>query len=251
MTNSKLRLVFCGLLFLGLNLSTHTVFAVETSFEYPELSVVPRASEQIDTESVREKDKILKTHLPFLVPATTTFVTGLALLANGTKADLDPVGKASAKYAPWIGMGIGLAWWGVSIGILNHLDIYGEGSAEVAQLPAKTQREQLLRERRAEEIISHAGTTARRLKWISIASNFSASVFMASSAKPSTFPLYLAIGSAITSFTPLLFTHRWETVESLHRDYKKRIYAPVIGATLLPSPTDSSLSPGLVFALQF
>ena len=247
---SKLRLVFCGVISICLNFSTNSAFASETNFEYPELSVVPRASEQIVTESNHEKDHPIKTHLPLLVPATATFVTGLALLSAGTKSSEDST-NVGAKYAPWIGMGVGAAWWALSYAVLDHLDYYGEGSSEVAKLPTKTQREQILRERRAEESIAQAGATARRLKWISIISNLGASGFMAGAAKEKTFPVYLAVTSAITAFTPLLFPHRWETVESMQQDYKKRIYAPVIGATLLPSPTHASLLPGLLLALQF
>ena len=250
MTKLKLKLVFCGLISICLNFPANSAMASETGFEYPELSVVPRASEQISTEANREKDHVIKTHLPFLVPATASFVTGLALMTNGTKSDVD-TSNLTAKYAPWIGMGVGAAWWAATYAILGHLEYYSEGTSEVAKLPAKTQREQILRERRAEESILQAGSTARRLKWISIVSNLGASGFMAASAKQKSFPVMLAIGSAITSFTPLLFPHRWETVDGLHNDYKKRIYAPVIGAALLPSPIDASLSPGLLFALQF
>ncbi len=246
----KFKLVFCGLLCVCLNFTTNSAMAVEANFEYPELSVVPRASEQIVTEAAREKDQPLKTNLTYLVPATVTFATGLMLLGNGTKSDID-AGNTTAKIAPWIGMGVGLAWWAASYTILNHLDYYSDGSNEVSKISTKSQREQLLRERRAEEAITQAGSMARRLKWISIGTNVSASALMAISAKSKTFPVYLSLASALTAFTPLLFPHRWETVDHMHRDYKKRIYAPVIGATMLQNPIDSSLSPGLTLALQF
>jgi hypothetical protein len=258
MTKSKMKFIFCAPLAFSLLLQPGLSHAAENSFDYPELAVVPRATERIQSEAAQEREQALKTHLPFLVPATMTFVTGVVLKVNGTKTNyVSGTGDTSPgnKYAPWVAMGVGAAWWAVTLGILNNLDYYSDGVAEFSKLPAKTQREQLLRERRAEEAMYRAGAMARRLKWISVASNLGASLYMVSASPDGSFPLYLAAASALTSLSPLLFTHRWETTECLHRDYKKRIYGSLTsitaGPTMLSAPNGQAFVPGLLLSAQF
>jgi hypothetical protein len=229
---------------------TANAIAAETSFEYPELSVVPRATERLQTEVARERTQGWKSQLPFLVPAAVTTASGLVMLGTGTKTDTDP-GNAGAQYAPWAGIGVGAAWLAVSLVVLNQSSIYEEGVTSVAALPKATQRDQLARERRAEEVIFHAGSIARRLKWLSVASQLGTGAFMAVSAKKDTLGLYMGLASAATAFTPVIFPHTWERTESLHREYKKRIYAPVLGATLLSDPNGRAVSPGLLLAFRF
>lgn len=222
------------------------VFASETAFDYPELSVVPHASEQIAAESVHEKDPAWNNHLPLLIPATVTALSGAVELATGTKAD------TTSQAMPYVAMGVGLAWWGVAYGILNHADYYSSAVEEVGKLPNKTQRDQLLRERRAEEAIIKAGSMARKLKWISFATNFVSGMLVATSAKEKTAGTAFGIGAALTSITPILFQHRWEELDNRHQDYKKRIYAPVAGVTLLKDPSFSStFSPGISLSMSF
>lgn len=246
-----MRFIFSAPVALSLLFHSGLSQAADNTFDYPELSVVPRASERIEVEAARERELGWSQQLPLLVPATMTLVSGLAMI-NNTQFQDNPA-KEGARYAPAVGIGVGLAWWGVSLGILNRLDIYADGAAEVARMPAKTQREQLLRERRAEEAIYRAGSLACRLKWISLVTNLGASVYMAGSAKDKSFQLYLAGASAVAAFTPLLFPHRWSVTESLHRDYKKRIYGALssISPTVLADPNGQAFSPGLMLSLRF
>jgi hypothetical protein len=222
----------------------------DSSFDYPELSVVPRASERIESESQKEKSDGWKSQLSLLAPATMSILSGAILAGSGTKSDTD-LGNTGAKYAPWVGIGVGAAWWAVSFAVLNSMEPYTDGWSETSKMPAKTQREQLARERRAEESIRKAGALARRLKWISVVSNLGASAFMATSAQKNSIGLYAAAASGVVALTPLLFPHPWETNERLHHEYKKRIYAPVLGATVLSDPNGFIFSPGLQLSLRF
>lgn len=248
----NLKLIYFLLLLIVQNQTANSTYAAEAVFQYPELSVVPRASEQVLAESLKQKDQGFKNHLPLLVPATMTFLTGVVELASGTKINQQGFEDTSAKYAPWVGIGVGVAWWAVSLGILNQLDLYDDAAKEIASLPNGTEREKLLKERRAEEAIFKAGSIARRLKWISFGSNLLASGYMAASAKENTASVYVALASGLTSIAPLLFSHRWETLECQQREYKKRIYAPVAGVTFLKNPNSfASLTPGLSLSLNF
>jgi hypothetical protein len=224
----------------------------EVSYEYPELSVVPRATEQVLAESIRNQDSALKKHLPLLVPASATFLAGAMELAGGTKADENTNPNSSAKVFPWVAMGVGAAWWATVLGLVNPIDYHSEAVEESKTLPVKTTRDQLLRERRAEEAIAKAGSLAKKLKWISFGSNLIAGALVAASSKSETAGVYVGAGAALMSITPILFPHRWETLDCLQRDYKKRIYAPVAGITFLKSPVASAdLSPGLSLSLEF
>jgi hypothetical protein len=228
--------------------------ANENGYDYPELSVVPRATEQVLAESIRNRDSAWKKHLPLLVPASATFIAGAMELAGGTKADENttPNSNASAKVFPWVAMGVGAAWWATVLGLVDPIDYHSEAVEELNNLPAKTTREQLLRERRAEEAISKAGSLAKKLKWISFGSNLIAGALVAASSKSETAGVYFGAGAALLSITPILFPHRWESLDCLQKDYKKRIYAPVAGITFLKSPVASAaLSPGLSLSLEF
>lgn len=220
----------------------------DTPLEYPELSVVPRASERIASEAKAESGRTWQNHIPLLVPATMNFAAGAVLQFSGTDDEIDPT-HSGAKYAPWVGMGVGVLWWGVTVGLLDRAQPYATASRDVSTMPAKTQREQLLRERKAEEEIRAAGRLARRLKYISALSNFATGIYLAGSAQNGEFSKSLAMAAALSSVTPFLFTHRWETIDETQRDYKKRIYGPLVGATFFP--VASGLAPGVVASLRF
>lgn len=245
MNHSKLKK--CVIPILAVQLFVRSVTA-DTTLEYPELSVVPRASERIASEAKAESGRTWQNHIPLLVPATMNFAAGAVLQFSGTDDEIDP-SNSGAKYAPWVGMGVGALWWGVTLGLLDRAQPYATASREVSAMPAKTQREQLLRERRAEEEIRAAGRLARRLKYISALSNFATGIYLAGSAQNGEFSKSLAVAATLSSITPFLFTHRWETIDETQRDYKKRIYGPVVGATFFP--VASGLVPGMIASLRF
>lgn len=89
------------------------------------------------------------------------------------------------------------------------------------------------------------------MKWLSFASNLLSSGYLATSVKKDSWTVALAGASAIGSFIPLFFSHRWELTEDLQQEYKKRIYSPVAGPTLLMGPEGTSFVPGFSLALRF
>jgi hypothetical protein len=237
-------------LFLGCSLMPVLASASEAGFEYPELSVVPRATDRIILEAQKDREQRWRTHLPTLIPALGNILAGTALLVNGTRSDLTP-SDTSSKAAPWVGIGVGIAWTGIILGVVDKQDFYQEGIQEAARIQVKSQRDQLLRERLAEESIQRAGTLARKIKWMSAVTNLGAAAFMAGAAKEKSFSRYVAFGAAATALVPFLFPTRWEKTDSIHKDYKRRIYAPMAGVTLLPDPIGNSWAPGLSLALRF
>lgn len=226
---------------------TTSLTALAADFEYPELAVAPRASERVETEAARESQERW-THLAIQAPAAMTMVSGITLFASGTD---DSPEKTWPKYAPWVGIGVGAAWIGLTEWALKKNPPYAIAAKDLAGLPKKTTREQLVRERRAEEALENGASIARKMKYFSFLTNVGASVYMASAAKEGSFGRTFAIASAFTALTPLLFAHPWEKTADFQRDYKKRIYGPVASVGLLQRNSRGDVSPGLVLALRW
>jgi hypothetical protein len=238
---------------LALLFSVHATGAeVPAAFEYPELTVVPKASERVAMEASRERDQKWRVHAPILFPATMTILSGASLLVNGTRTDSNG-DSSSFKAAPYAAMGVGLAWWAITLGVVQRQEIYQDAATEVAKIQLKNQKDQLLRERLSEEAIRRASTLASELRWISVFSNLGANAYVLASSPSKAASNFFAAGAILSSFTPLIFTHRWNRTESIHEDYKKRIYGPLTGVPVL-APTVLSDSNGLQhspgFALQ-
>ncbi|MBS1961539.1 MAG: hypothetical protein JST04_04945 [Bdellovibrionales bacterium] len=221
--------------------------APAAEFEYPELAVAPRASERVESEAARESsDRWV--HAAIEAPAAMSILSGLVLAANGT--DDDPT-KSWPKYAPWAGIGVGAAWIGLTELALKRNPPYSTAAHDLATMPKKTTREQLVRERYAEEALENAASIARKMKYFSFLTNAGAGVFMAAAAKDRSFGRVFAIASVATAFTPLLFAHTWEKTADAQKDYKKRIYGPVAGVSLLPRNSRGDVAPGLVLAFRW
>jgi hypothetical protein len=218
--------------------------AAEPDLSYPELVVAPRASERLEAEAGREAGERW-THLAIEAPAAVTAASGIALLIDGTKKN----GESWPKAGPWIGIGVGAAWIAYAELALGGETPYSRGAKEVSAMPGKSMREQLVRERRAEEILDQAARTARRARWLAAFTSFGAGVVLVNAAQDgSTAKTFGAITMA-SALIPVFFSHPWERVAETQHDYKRRIYGPVVGAGLLES--GRTVSPGLLLSARF
>jgi hypothetical protein len=96
-------------------------------------------------------------------------------------------------------------------------------------MPKKSQREQLTRERFAEEAIRSQARLAMRLKWLSVTTNLFANIYMATQVKSGTYSQvfdFVGVGMALA---PMVFRTHYQNVSDEQDDYKKRIYGPVSG----------------------
>jgi hypothetical protein len=211
-----------------------------TEWEYPELSVSPRASERLEREAVLEKSKGSSRHWAVQLSAATTLAGGVLQFAQpDSRRDPD-------KQAAWTGVGVGGAWLIATWLLGSHYTPYTSDSAEVAAIPAKSMREQLVRERTSEQAIENAARMGTRLKWMSFLSNGFASGYMLSKARDDSAAKVVALGSLITSLTPLVFPYHWNDVAYQQQDYKKRIFGPIAVFSVSPS---GELAPA--FAMQW
>jgi hypothetical protein len=207
--------------------------------DYPELSVVPRASERLRIEADREAHQRWTSHLPLAVAGATTLLGGA--LAEGNK-DRDKNG-----IGPKIAIGVGAGWLVTAIWLHTSYRPYSMGSGEVKSLPQGSMREQLIAERYAEERISAAASLGKKIKWISFGTNLIASMASASDAKKDSAGMAVSVAGVATSFLPLLFNYPWERIQEEQINYKKKIFGPVtFSQGLLMDPSNNNPKLGLI-----
>lgn len=197
---------------------------------YPELQVSPRASERVEMEAKAELANTRLSLLPLQISAASTLVAGL-LAAKPS----DPIEAAreDVDFSRQAAIAVGAGWLAVSYYVSSSYRPYSKARSEITNLPKGTTQQELTRERIAEERIEAAGSLARRMMWASVATNFLASTYVGSNTDGDG-RLYSTV-AALASLTPLFFEDRWQHVERHHEDYKKKIYAPIAMAGLVPS----------------
>lgn len=233
----------CSVIAFALLLTSLPRVSVAAEMDYPELQVVPRASERLKMEA--EKDAGFKlVSWPILIPAVATLGLGV-MNTNATDPFRDP--SRLGVYFPGV---VGLAWIGVSVYLAAAWSPYRSGWATVKESSGGGRREQLTRERLAEEELASA---ARSSFIVSIAATVTlggaAAVSGTMSAGPASGVLSIAVG--VLALAPVLLSMRPTHVYNQHLEYKKKIYSPISSVTLMPEPVTSRLAPGVAIALAF
>lgn len=197
-----------------------------TDWDYPELVVSPRASERLEREARIEARSPFAALWQLGLPGAMTFTAGWLQLAR-TDIARDP-----GKGAAWTGIGVGGAWMAATVLLATRYKPYASGLGDAARMPKSSQREQLARERAAEEAIAGAASTGTALKWLSFLSNTGASMYLASNANSGSLSSAADLIAVAAAFSPLIFEPRWIRVRREQQDYKKRIFGPLASASL-------------------
>lgn len=211
-------------------------------FDYPELMVVPRASERLKQEAALESQQSQWTqYLPLQISALATLLAGTQTL------DSAQPGQGI------VGIGVGAGWLALTSLMATSYRPYQSSWQRVKSMPEGSTREQLVRERMSEEQIASASSAGERIRWMSILTNLGAVVTMGAKGGPAGFSTAQAfqIGAAIFAFAPLIYGFHWHDVYLDQREYKKRIYGPVASATLLYDQKSQTYVPGLSLSLRF
>ncbi len=218
--------------------------STQQEFDYPELMVTPRASDRLEMESSKERDRRCGEYLPLQVSALATFSAGV--IQTKFKKSSNSTEQASHLAGLIVGGG-----WLVANSILAATQTpYASSWGEIKGLPAKTQREQLTRERMAEEALNSAASTARKVMWLSTLTNAGAGIFMAANARD--FGVVSGLGAAALSLTPVIFRSYRIGIANEQREYKKKIYAPVAaGPTMVADARTGKVSSGLALSFEF
>jgi hypothetical protein len=213
----------------------------ETALSYPELDVVPRATERLNMMNGHKRNL---SQIPMQISAISTLATGLLQL-NNIDTFKDPTNKSPAA-----GIIVGAAWVGINYYIGSIYHMYDSSETEINKIKGSTNRDQLMKERLAEEGINNAAQFASRLKWLSVASNFGANAFMLGKVKKDTGAQIMGAFSLLASFTPVLFISEWEKVAADQNSYKKKVYGPIFTSSIFQT-SEGKFSPGLLMAYSF
>jgi hypothetical protein len=236
--------IFFSISLLASLVATAAQAAPSGEFDYPELMVTPRASERINSEAAKEPSTRWTTLIPHQISALTTLTAGIIQKSGDatTVKNLD---------SGMVGIAAGGALLATTFAIEAFYTPYASAAREIAAMPAKTPREQLIRERAAEEAIRSASNMAWRFKWLSVLANVGVNGYMATQAKSSTLPQTIDILAAAAAFAPVIFGNNAQNVYREQESYKKRIYAPIASLAVMREPGTGATVPGAAFRLSF
>lgn len=211
------------------------------ALDYPELQVVPRASERLAMESAAARDRGTMMLFPYMASSFMTLSSGL-VVASTLKPDI--VGKerddamVATKFAIGVGaLGMGLAYW------YTASDNYGSTLAQIRGFKNKDRRTELLKERLAEEAFERSANLISQWKWVYAAANLVASAQL--TGKSTGDNNIVPTLSVAASLLPLFITTSYETNYNKQLEYKRRIYVPLTWFDYGYNPTVTSWQPQL------
>ena len=224
------------LLFVVAILPTQLCFAEATSapanselnifrdFDYPELQVVPRASDKLAVEAQTEDENRLMNYWPLEVSALSTLVTGAMTRGRYGKDPATEDYKRDADNASLVAAGVGAGWLGV-IGWLAYQEPSQKSLVAFKKMKAGDKRSELARERFAEEALERNARTMKIVTYASVLTNLGASYLVSTYASADS--KNYAFASAAFSILPLFFQNSAITAYEKNQEYKHKIYAPI------------------------
>jgi len=256
--NSLTFLKICLCVFLTLNLVSPAAFAeadeekkdatsdkeiseILNTVGYPELQVVPRASERLRLEAKAERGSWFYMHWPVQLSGLATLYVGMTAKSQ-RKDDLSASEKDDAQTVAMVTQAVGASWLIGGL-VLGFQHPYSSGMRYITSKkpPGKDDRSMLLRERLAEEALERPARVMRVLEYVSVITNFTATTLNGLYAKEEG---WITVGvGAVLAFLPLMFTDHSIQVYDKHIEYKKKIYAPLKTGSLRYDPDSKTFTP--------
>jgi hypothetical protein len=222
------------------------------NIEYPELQVVPRATERLQIEAQEENNSVFSPYWPVQLSAVATFLAGYngagKYVIQAPKTEATDGQKAENKMASNFAMATGGLWLGVTWYVGKKLS-YAKSSSEVKKYSGKDKRSELTRERLAEEALEEPAKIAHTFNRLAIFTNLLASGYIASQSEQQS-PNYAAIAVAM-SFLPWFMENRSETIWEKHMEYKRKIYAPLSMMNLQFDSKEKKFNPQMALVWNF
>lgn len=222
---------FWGLLVVG-QLVGSTGYS--QSYQYPELTVVPKAT-QVLSRHYKSETSVTR-YWPIQASALATIA--VSMVAQG-ESEVDEHGEPN-KTSDIAGatMLVGSGWLLASsmLGIMGSG--YKDGLKQAKKIKAKGVIGRLDRERIAEAVLEDAGSLSSKLSMFSVLTNLAANGAVASAAQDDETKIVAGIG-VVMSLLPYFIASDPERIWNRHQEYKKRVYGPVAQLGVMRGPSGS------------
>ena len=215
---------------------------------YPELEVTPRASARLLMEAKEERSSRFSNHGAMLISSLTTLVAAFNSQDSPSNTDNKDI-VDNNDWATQVGYAIGGGWLITNVWLMSRYEPYRDGYNKIKGLPKGSKRENLARERLAEEALYAPARLGTKLLWFSTFTNLAAAGYMMGYGNEDV-KIYSAV-AALASLAPVFFPYRWIDVGNQHKMYKKKIYGPVAGLTLLNPGPGERPQPGVGFTFSY
>jgi hypothetical protein len=216
--------------------------------DYPELQVVPRATDRLLMETQNEREYGWIAFWPYQVSSIATLLAGNRLRGNYKDSVVSDQDKKDSDTIGMGAMAVGIGGLGLSV-FLIRMDLYGDAFRRVKTVKVTDKRSDLLRERLAEESLEKPAHLINMLTTVSVATNLIANIAVATQANGDV-RTYAAIG-ALAAFLPWMFENRYIDNWRKQQEYKRKIYTPLIGYDLQFVPKNQAWQPRLTANWDF
>jgi hypothetical protein len=203
------------------------------SIDYPELQVVPRASERLEQEAQFEREGgSWLNQWSFLGSGTATFLASSLSLSSTSNPSIDH--QNLIKISQIIGattLGVGV-YYGLA-------KPYESAADRTRRVRGKDKRSMLLRERAAEEALERSANTIGTISSVSLWANLVSNVLL--TGYGDTNAKTFAYGSTFISVLTMMFTHPYIVNWEKHKEYKHKIYTPLPQAAVFRDPKNGEI----------
>ena len=224
-----------------------------STLDYPELQVVPRASDRLALEASTEKDSGWSLLWPMETSAAFTIFSGIMFkgkVPNQENESDDAYDKRrrESDFAATAAVGVGAMWMGFSVYVLST-EPYNTELNRIRKIKPDSKKNELLRERLAEEALQRPAELIKTLTWTSVLTNALVSLNLFDKG-PSSMNIYPLL-SFTAAFIPAIFPSKYYTNYEKHLEYKRKIYAPVVNTYLEKSQQTQEYQPKVLLTWNF
>lgn len=213
------------------------------SLDYPELNVAPRASERLNALATWEQENFWTSQWTMMGSAVMTLFAAQQHSGKYRNANLTNQEKKDSDLAGKTGLTVGLAWIGLSSFMMYRHPAQQAASA-ANRMPSKDRRQELTKERYAEESLERMSALQDRLEILSIVSNVAASSYLLSEMHDDN-KIY-GFAALLGATLPVLFESEYIRQYTKHRESKRKIYSPLVMMSV-----DQNLKPVLALNWSF
>lgn len=210
--------------------------------DYPELQVVPRASDRLAMETQNEREYGWVAFWPYQASSVATLLAGNRLRGNYKPENTSEQSQKDSDNIALTAMAVGVGGLGLSVFLIKS-DLYGDSYRRIKTMKTGDKRSELMRERMSEEALEKPAHLINMLTTVSVTLNGLANVAVATQANADV-RAYAAVG-LVASFLPWMFSNRYVDNWNKQLEYKRKIYTPLIGFNWNYNKTSKEFSPQL------